>query len=690
MTRGFPGFGGLVALGAVLSVASASAELVRTNGAMTVTWDERDGTLASLVLNGDPDRMNWIEGTDRWGALRYHRMEVDWKKKRDTWGDTTRFDFVGLRQDGEAVVSTYRGGEILAEVRRVLASDGLEETYRFTNTANWPIYFLRGHLGILTTFNDSYARASVCETKRCHAHVWCGGENSWVRALKMGPFPTELALVLRAGDLDAYSVRRVWNEISNDRGDIVLHPAPFHLNPGQSKTVAWKLSPYPAGRFDEALLRLGGAKIAFRNETIFPNETFEIDVTGPDGVTTHYSRKPEKGVGTYDFVFDVGGRRAKARGYCSPAFEDLLRARVDFIVGRQQCLERESPLYGAYLIWDSQDDAPYYDHRWTDFNACRERMIMGSTVARWLRTHDDARVRRSLDLYEQFVLREFFDADTCTVYNSIGKNPTAKRLYNAPNMINLLRELHALKKDPKYLDWIERALLGYYRLGGDRFYPNGCSFGGELKLLEDAGRHVPELRTAIGRHVANIVANGIHFPEHEVRFEQTIATPAVSILAQYARFVEKTPALMAALEANYDILSRFQGNQPDHKLNETAIRHWDGYWFGKNHLYGDTLHQHSTITARAFLQYAAATGDPQPRARAERCLRNCLYMFTPDGRGTAAYLLPLTVTMLNPDGTVRQAARRGEYADPFVNDMDVVLFLGMGSGLFGDYGCGVE
>lgn len=65
-------------------------------------------------------------------------------------------------------------------------------------------------------------------------------------------------------------------------------------------------------------------------------------------------------------------------------------------------------------------------------------------------------------------------------------------------------------------------------------------------------------------------------------------------------------------------------------------------------------------------------------------------MFTPDGRGTAAYLLPLTVTMLNPDGTVRQAARRGEYADPFVNDMDVVLFLGMGSGLFGDYGCGVE
>ena len=40
--------------------------------------------------------------------------------------------------------------------------------------------------------------------------------------------------------------------------------------------------------------------------------------------------------------------------------------------------------------------------------------------------------------------------------------------------------------------------------------------------------------------------------------------------------------------------------------------------------------------------------------------------------------------------TAALAARRGEYADPFVNDMDVVLFLGMGSGLFGDYGCDAE
>jgi hypothetical protein len=61
-------------------------------------------------------------------------------------------------------------------------------------------------------------------------------------------------------------------------------------------------------------------------------------------------------------------------------------------------------------------------------------------------------------------------------------------------------------------------------------------------------------------------------------------------------------------------------------------------------------------------------------------------MFRPDGTATCAQLLPLTVTMLNGDGSVFRAARRGEFADPFVNDMDVVLYLGMRSGLFGKYG----
>ena len=168
---------------AFANILTASAEIVRSNDWFTVQWNDSDGTLSSLVMHNDKSDMNWIEGTDRWGAIRLHRMDMDPVKNQDTWGDTTRMEFVELRQDGQTIVSVYQLGPIHAEVRRLVVPDGMEESYVFKNTENYPVYFLRGHLGILATFNDSYAAASISETKRCHAHIWCGGENSWIRRI---------------------------------------------------------------------------------------------------------------------------------------------------------------------------------------------------------------------------------------------------------------------------------------------------------------------------------------------------------------------------------------------------------------------------------------------------------------------------------------------------------------------------
>ena len=139
-----------------------------------------------------------------------------------------------------------------------------------------------------------------------------------------------------------------------------------------------------------------------------------------------------------------------------------------------------------------------------------------------------------------------------------------------------------------------------------------------------------------------------------------------------------------------DVLSRFNGNQPDHRLNEIAIRHWDGYWFGKRHTYGDTLHQHSALSARAYLWYARAGGDAAWRRCAEHTYRNILAMFTPDGRATAAYMLPLTVTMVNRDGSLAEPTRRVQGPDPLANDQDSALYNAMASGLFGNYGQNVS
>ena len=674
---------------ALFSNAAAFGGVAKTNDAFVVTWNAKNGGLASLVLRDDADRMNWIEGFETWGEIRTNAREI----RAGGWTgaaflDSEKLAFRGLREEGGRVVSEYGNGVLSATVVREMLPDAIRETYAIRNATKTPVYLNRGDLGILTTFNDDYPGADECIRRRCSAHIWCGGENSWVKAVKMGVFPTELALVLNEGSLDWYSVRRLAKDGSNDRGDVLLHPDPAVIAPGGVLTVSWTLAAYPRGGFKEALLRHGGAMLEFENETIFPNEKFEIAITEPGGRVRKETRAPEKGVGEYAFEFVLSnGKKARANGYCSPPFDDLVRARVKFVVEKQQCLDEASPLYGAFVPYDNEDERPYFSAEWRDMNACRERTAMPLMIARYLQRHgEDAAARRALDLWERFACREFFDVDTCAIYDGVGKDPRFKRLYNGPQLIAVWKEMYQLKKDPKYLDYVEKSIVNFYRGGGTNFYPNGCNFSEPVAMLKRAGRDASRIEPCLRQHVDNLVRNGTRPPAHEVRYEQTIVAPGVTILSAYCALIEKDARAMALLPDLVDVLWRFNGNQPDHRLNEIAIRHWDGYWFGKRHAYGDTLHQHSALSARAFMQYAKAGGDAVWRKRAEHAYRNVLGMFTPDGRGTAAYMLPLTVTMVNADGTAMGRTRKVFGPDPLANDQDAALYNGMASGLFGAYG----
>lgn len=77
--------------------------------------------------------------------------------------------------------------------------------------------------------------------------------------------------------------------------------------------------------------------------------------------------------------------------------------------------------------------------------------------------------------YYRFVAREFFDEETGTVYNAVGKNPTAKRLYNAPWMSIFVMEMYKVTGEEKYLEMMVKLLRVYYSIGGEKFYPNGLS-----------------------------------------------------------------------------------------------------------------------------------------------------------------------------------------------------------------------
>ncbi len=645
-----------------------------------------NGGLDSLVLSDDPDRMNWIDGFATWGVpvvmdtMRNESVRMKLSEK--------------IEKDG-AVALRYRHNTLEARVSRVVEEGCLRETYTFVNTGTYDLYFPRGALGVYATFNDNYQDAATCLTKRCHAHIWCGGTSSYVQARKMGLYPVDLALVLTKGSLDNYSVERVIQEWSNDRGDFILHPSPVRLLPGETYTLSWVIKPMAEGTFKETLLSVPDfCVINFAQETVFEGESFSLTAeTGNpvksatvllDGVeipfvregdTIRVSHKAET-VGEHIFTFIVNGKKSIARGYVSEAPQKLIEKRIRFIVEHQQMMDKKSPLYGAYLIYDTEEKAQYFDYAFRDWNACRERFGMGLLICKWLQTHRDAEVSASLDLFEKFVMREAFDEKTGAVFDTIGNNPKHKRLYNAPWVITFWNEMYALRGDEKYLDFIERTMRDYYKKGGARFYPNGSVFADAVTTLRKAGRTAvaDELQKAVREHIATIMKNDVDYPPHEVRFEQTIVTPAHNIIAAWCHFIGPTPEYVEAAKRHLGILERFAGVQPDHKWHSLSIRHWDGMWFGKRRLYGDNVHYWCCLTAYAYALHAKIADKPILRDKTSRILRNLLCLYFSDGTASCAYLHPFSVRMLNRNGSTAEPARRGEYFDPYANDQDFALY----------------
>lgn len=627
---------------------------------VVLQMNPRNGGVEALRFPDDPDGMNWVEGNRTWGLPRYY----------DTFKRV--YALYGLERASDGIV-TYTNRETRVTVERRRTEDGsLADRYEVENFSAHDVYFRRGDFGVYATFNDSYADAATCEKQRCHAHLWCGGEAGYVHAVPMGPKAAELGLVLTDGSLDTYSIERFWHEYSNDRGDFILHPEPFHLLPGKRKTVfAWTLFRTAKGSFEKDLVSRGGKYVTLEHETVFPDEKFRIRLNGES-----VGEVAPKGFGEQNLDFTAAdGKRVRVRGYVSLPLEELMAKRVKRICREHQVLEKESPLYGAFVIYDNEEKTRYFDHANRDWNACRERVSMAAFLVKWLQTHEDAEARQALDLWEKFLLREFYEEETGGVFDGIGRDPLHKRLYNAPWIITMWREFYALKKDPIYLDRLEKTIAGYYAQGGDRFYPNGCTFSDAIETLEKAGRRVPRLRAAVDGHVRNLMKNGIEYPAHEVRFEQTIATPAVAIPADYCLRLGGGEDVKAHTARQMDVLDRFAGDQPHYRLGGIPIKHWDAFWFGKRQVMGDTFpHYQCVLSARAYDLYARLTGETVYRRKAERILRNVLCNWDAEAAGSCAYVFPFRVTLLDKEGRPFRTDR-GEFADEWANDQDFALYF---------------
>lgn len=690
-------------LGAVAAIPATASQLAGGmagtaqlhNAWFAVEADAATGSLVAIAKPGDPARMNWISGPANapWQprSMQWGLGQADLGPQfmhRGRWDAPVAFEVDAARQ---RLRSVYRVGDLEVEVLRVLEGDTLTERYRFTNRGQvtLPMAGAKSALAIAAPFNDHYTSSADVIEHRCHAHLWMGGSSAWVATLRMGGRGPHLGLVATEGAFTGYSIAGR-DEItgSNTRGTFLLHPDIVDLAPGATRTVAWTLfwhdgwndffaqctrrsatfvqveaSRYTAylGETVELALRgrsLAGATLQWKGAT--------LPLTSDNGAVRAAFKADRPGERTLTLTAPNNVKTSAVFNVVAP-LEELIAARVRFIVARQQVNQPDDPAHGALVVYDNETEAQVRKDKVapSDRNEGRERVGMGVLLARTLRAapgqEQAPALRAALDRHVAFVAQRLQRPDGY-VLNAVG-NPRM-RLYNWSMVAVLHLEYARLTDREDAWQALVRTIKSYYALGGDKYYAIGLPVYEGLKELRQRGRmdDYATLRALFEGHGRRMQEIGIAYPALEVNYEQSIVAPATVFLLELHRATGDAHWLQAA-RPHLALLELFNGRQPDHHLHEVAIRHWDGYWFGKHQLWGDTFpHYWSTLTAIAFHHYARITGEASYASRADQIIRNNLSLFTVDGRGAAAFVYPVSVN-----------GRKGHLADPYANDQDWAL-----------------
>lgn len=617
-----------------------------------------ENQITGIQNRKDPHEMNWVRG-DRyfWGAV---KCDLD----------------------------------LSLSVSREFTEKGtLIETYCFRNDTDFDIYTTGTDIGICTPFPDYYAGAQNCLMKRCHAHIWCGGSSSYIMALRMSDEAPNLGLVLRKGSLKGYSIERMAStegreeDLSDHRGDMILHPESLHLRPGDTYALSWEMFWFEDKEEFEQILKDKKGFILVKSEAfvLMEKERISFKMFTPDisdglsvkrdGKEISYiqdggkllvSEIPEC-TGEYHYKIYLGDRCSDIAFLVIPELDELAGKRVRFIAEHQQCRDEKSYLNGAYLIYDNEEKHQYYGHR-NDTNGGRERVGMGVLLALYLQRYSDEKLRESLDQYVAYVLRELYDEGTGEVFNDAPRCDDFFRLYNAPVMSRLFLELYHLTKEEIYLDRFMKCMEFFYRSGGGHFYALCIPMYESVNVFRNAGRDADAQRLlALYReHGDFIVKCARNYPAHEVTYEQSIVAPAAIYMGELFLLTGEQKYKEEA-KAQYAFLDLFQGSQPDYHMNEVAIRHWDGYWFGKRRCLGDTFpHYWSALSGCAFLHTEKIADTDKYAKKARKNLRGVLSMFKEDGSASCAMVYPMRVN-----------GKKAAFYDPWANDQDWGLYFNL-------------
>lgn len=623
------------------------------------------GALERITLEGDT--MNWMlrpDGTQyAWigpeygwglGSLTINGHARAWQRPKIVNGNS----------------ANYRLGTLEIAVDRQRQPDGaLREVYTFTNRGDSPLRL--GDIDIYTPFNDNYPGAETCLNGRCHAHIWAGNEGAWVCALRMGAQAPHLGLMLEKGSIDGYEIKERGDKKggSHNRGVIALSPADLTLRPGQSHTIQWLLFAHQGkDDFRRQLTERGGIWVEAQGQRYVYalGDTARLAIHTPQGVDTLAVACDALGDRCVDIK--AASRRTRAELLTVSNVDSLLARRASFITNHQRMRDHADPRYGALMVYDNEGDSIYPNDRPTCSNVDRdegaERNGMGLFLEEYYRRHPSHSLKNILVDYYNF-LRHGLQTPDYVTYSSVDQQ-NRNRGYNYLWIADYYFRMYELTGEKKYALDGYGTLMSWFRQFGHGFYAIDVPVLRSVKALRQAGleAQADTLMEHFRATADQFVANSLNYPRFEVNYEQSIVAPALQLLCEVylltadERYLDEARRQLPVLEA-------FGGFQPSHHLCDVAIRHWDGHWFGKRQMYGDTFpHYWSCITAGVFHTWGKIASDPQYRERARNIVLNNLSLYTEDGRGSCAWVYPTRVN-----------GQEAHFADPFSNDQDNALMF---------------
>ena len=653
---------------------------------VAVEHPERPGMTYLLDETTEP----WHTAERRWG-----KGFVITDRGAARWDAAARPEIV-TGPDGARVTATHALGDgLILDVERRLGTTWVERyALRCTGARGVAIRTL----GIYTPWRDVYQSAADALGRAVHAHVWPGGGDAFALAQPMDGGGPVLGLRVRAGELWAYSIesREALVTGSNVRGHVVMHVTDaararhafggqpeISVPPGAAYVLEWELDWYesmaafrqrhpPSVELDAPVAGVG-EPIPFRRR----DAGVRVQARAPVSVAGDALSCSREGEAYVDVEAD--GRRSRVAVAWHAPLEEVVRRRVRFVLAHQRAGHRAGAAAAAFLPFDTEHGVPVLAGGWADFSDGRERIGMGlllqEALARgWV--DDPAEASEAAAAYRRFVVEFLVTGDDGLRADS--HHPAAsERLYDLPWAVLLLAAHDT--------DRALRLFRAYYARGGADFLAIGIGVAARalVRALHASGREddAGDVLGLVRSHAARCVASRADLPAHEVNYEQSMVAPLLEILCVAATATDdpaEARMLDAAIAERLPWLLAFGGPQPHVRMRDIAIRHWDGYWFGREQLWGDTFpHYWSVLTANVLLLLppGAAAAVERDRGVPARRLAARIYAanlidFRPDGTATAAFVMPSCVS-----------GRPAHRADPVANDQDWALFWPLHLGL---------